>query len=137
MTNVDWTSPSRRKGFTLIEVLIVVGIIAILAAIAIPSYQNYVRRGNRAAAQSFLMDVASKQQQYLMDARSFAPDVATLNLAVPNTVTPFYTVTITLPANQTPPSFTVTATPIAGTLQASDYTLTLDNTGAKGPAGKW
>ena len=57
---------ARQPGFTLIELMIVVAIIAILAGIAYPSYMDQVRKGNRAKAQAFLMDVAQRQQSYLM-----------------------------------------------------------------------
>ena len=52
--------------------MIVVAIVAILAAIAFPSYQEHLRKSRRAAAQSFMVDVAARQQQYLIDARSEA-----------------------------------------------------------------
>jgi type IV pilus assembly protein PilE len=105
--------------------------------VAIPAYKSQRQKGNRAAAQAFLMDVASRQQQYFMDSRSYAADVATLNMGgVPSEVSSNYTITIALQAGP-PPGFTVTAAPIAGSAQAGDVTLTLDNTGAKTPAGIW
>ena len=50
----------RTRGFTLIELMLVVLVIAILAAIAIPSYQQHLRKGRRANAEAFLSDVASR-----------------------------------------------------------------------------
>ena len=117
------------RGFTLIEVMIVVAVIAILAAIALPSYDSYLRKGRRADAQAALTDIASKQQQYLMDARAYAPDLATLNYTLQTSVTNWYAVTV-LPAGP-PPSFTITATPIAGKDQVKDGVLELTSTGAK------
>lgn len=125
-----------KKGFTLIELMITVAVIGILAAVAYPSYQSYLIKGRRASAQSHLMDIAQRQQQYLLDARSYAPDLTTLNLTTPTDVSTYYTITITKPA-ATPPTFTATATPRAGTPQATDVTLSIDNTGQKTPAGKW
>lgn len=125
-----------KKGFTLIELMITVAVIGILAAVAYPSYQSYLIKGRRASAQSHLMDIAQRQQQYLLDARSYAPDLTTLNLTTPTDVSTYYTITITKPA-ATPPTFTATATPKEGTPQATDVTLSIDNTGQKTPAGKW
>jgi len=126
----------KTRGFTLIEVMIVVAIVGILAAIAIPSYQAYVIRSRRTSAQSHLMDVAQRQQQYLLDTRSYAPDLATLSVTTPTNVATYYTITIAV-ANGTPPTFTVTATPIVGTPQATDVTLTIDNAGVKTPSTNW
>ena len=121
-------------GFTLIELMIAVAIVGILAVIAFPSYQDHMRKGRRSAAQSFLIDVAARQQQYLIDARSYAGGagaLGTLNLAVPADVSRFYTVTIDPAAPTLPPSYSITATPIAGSAQVPDGMLTLDHQGAK------
>jgi type IV pilus assembly protein PilE len=59
-----------------------------------------------------------------------------LSLTTPGDVSAYYTITIEA-ADATPPTFTVTATPVSGSAQAGDATLTLDNTGAKTPADKW
>jgi len=120
----------KKQGFTLIEVLIVLGIVAVLAAIAFPAYTNQVRKGHRADAQAFLMDVANREQQYLLDARSYSVGstaIATLNMTVPDTVANFYTVGVA--AGATTPSFLITATPKGS--QVPDGSLTLDQNGTK------
>ncbi|MDQ3268440.1 MAG: prepilin-type N-terminal cleavage/methylation domain-containing protein [Pseudomonadota bacterium] len=122
-----------KKGFTLIELLVTVAIIAILAAVAIPSYQHYVVKANRTAAQSFMMDLANREKQYLLDARIYA-DFATLGVLAPADVSKHYNVAI-VPA-LTPPSFVITATPYSSQ-QTSDGSLTLGSDGSKGPADKW
>ena len=127
----------RQNGFTLIELMITVVIIAILAAIAMPAYQEYVKRGNRAAAESEMMDIANREQQYMLANRSYA-DGATLGYALPSELTGKYTPTITPNNVATPPTFTITFA-ATGT-QASDGDLALTSEGVKTRAGdptKW
>jgi len=126
---------SFQLGFTLIELMVVVAIIAILAAIAYPSYASHMRKGRRAEAQAYLMDLAQRQQQYFTDNRSYALDAGGVTAASilrassgPNS---FYT--IATASRSVNPSFVITATAI-GT-QAPDGNLTLDDTGTK--SGKW
>lgn len=61
-----------EKGFTLIELMMVVAIIAILSAIAIPSYADYIRRGKITEAVSSLSDIRVRQEQYFQDNRTYA-----------------------------------------------------------------
>ncbi len=124
----------RHGGFTLIETMIVLVVIAILAAIAYPSYQDHLRKGRRGAAQTFVLDLANREQQYLLDARTYSVGstaVATLNVTVPPDVAGYYTITIDPTAPTSPPTYTIRATPIAGGVQVPDGELTLDNQGAK------
>ena len=62
---------SRQRGFTLIEVMIVVVIVAILAAIAIPNYRDYVTRGRIVEATAGLGDARNKMEQYFQDNRTY------------------------------------------------------------------
>lgn len=124
---------AKPRGFSLIELMIAVAIVGILVAIAVPSYQNHLRKGRRADAQAFITQVAQRQQQYLLDARTYAlggTALAELSLVAPTSVSDHYAVTVTPAAPTVPPSFTVTATPTS-TVQQPDGVLTLTNTGAK------
>lgn len=137
------TAERRMRGFTLIELMVTVAIVAILFSIAVPSYALFMKKSRRGDTESTLMDIAQREQQYLIDARAYAPDIATLNTTIPADVSAYYTVQIcqtTVPCaapGGTPPTFAIIATPIAGTAQAGDFTLTLDNTGAKTPTSVW
>ena len=123
-----------NRGFTLVELMIAVAIVAIVAVIAIPSYSAQMVKSRRSAAEATLLDIAQRQQQYLLDVRSYAPDVVTLNTTIPVNVSTYYTIAIAQAAGP-PPTFTATATPKAGTAQAVDVTLTINNTGVTTPAG--
>jgi len=114
--------------------MIVVVIVAILAMIAYPSYEDHLRKGRRSAAQNFLSDIATRQQQYMLDARQYAVGagaLAALNMTVPTDVAPFYMIAINPAAPTLPPSFTLVAIPVAGSKQVPDGPLTLDSAGAK------
>ena len=66
-----------QQGFTLIELMIVVAIVAILAAISLPSYNDYVVKSNRADAKVALMRVAQMQESYFVQNMSYAQDLTT------------------------------------------------------------
>lgn len=127
----------KLAGFTLIELMITVAIVAILAAIALPSYTRYIVRSNRAAAQGYMLEVSGLQQRYLLDARAYAADLATLNTTAPANVAPNYAVATAPNPPASAPGFTVTATPINAQLARDTdcKTLTVDQAGTKTASG--
>jgi type IV pilus assembly protein PilE len=84
----------RSSGFTLIELMITVVIVAILVSVALPSYQRYVARAVRASGQQFLTDLAQRQEQYFLDVRQYATGLGVaagqVNLAIPDQVATKY-----------------------------------------------
>ena len=81
MTPDQAKGTTRENGFTLIEVMITVAIVAILTTLALPSYNNYLLRVNRGAAAQFMMDVANRQEQYILDQRAYVADRERRSLA--------------------------------------------------------
>lgn len=135
---------ARQLGFTLIELMIVVAIIAILAGIAYPSYMDQVRKGNRAKAQAFLMDVAQRQQSYLLVHRQYAQSLEQLgfdngsgDLSLGSELSKLdavYDITGMTMGSVVgpPPSFNMTLLVKSGSLQDGDGSLCLANSGARG-----
>lgn len=112
----------RPRGFTLIEVMITVAIVAILAAIAIPSYSEYVQRARISDAVSTLSDMRVKMEQYFQDNRSWAPPGPAAQPCTGGTVAPLPAPTANFtyacaPA-PTATTYTITATGVAGSSMA-------------------
>lgn len=124
------------RGFTLIELMITVAIVGILSAVAYPSYTQHMIRANRVAAQAEMMDIANRQQQFLLTDRSYASKTTleASGYVLSSDVSSKYSYAI-VTGTGTVPSYTLTFTPIGA--QASDGNLVLTSEGSKTPADKW
>ena len=121
---------SSQKGFTLIELMVVVVVAAILAAIAYPSYQNYVMRAKRAEGRATLLDAAAKEERYYSDANQYGT-LADAGISS-TSESGYYSISISRQnANQ---NFTLTATP-ASFADNDCGALTLSNAGDKDNGG--
>ena len=128
------------KGVTLIELLVVITIIAILAAIAIPSVTAYLQRGRRVDAKTALEQVRASQEMWRAEKGSYATDAGgstaevkvQTTMGAPATTVGNYNWNFTVKLGN---AFTAQAVPFGS--QASDGTLTIDQNGTKLPADKW
>lgn len=114
----------RQIGFTLIEVMVVVVIIAILSAIAIPQYSDYVTRSKITEALSGLSDMRVRMEQYFQDRRTYVGACAANTVAAlpPNTSN----FTFSCPTNPTATTYTVRATGV-GSMNGFVYTVNQAN----------
>ncbi len=135
------------RGFTLIELMVVIVIVGIISAFAYPSYVQYIVDTKRTAATSVLLQIANRQQQFFMDSKSYTADLT--NLGFPNNPLEIsddgrsmtsgdsdnvYSVSL---SNVTVTTYTITATPLNTQLSrdADCGALTFDQSGAKGAGG--
>jgi type IV pilus assembly protein PilE len=114
-----------QKGFTLLELMIVVAIVGILASVALPAYNDYVTRGKLAEATAALSNGRIKVEQYFQDRKTYA--------GITNGVAPCpaSTTNFTYDCNTPAPSdstYTITAT---GTGNLSDFTYTINQSNIK------
>jgi type IV pilus assembly protein PilE len=128
-------APIRDGGFTLLEVMIVVAIVGILAAIALPNYSDYVKRGKIIEATQRLSDARTKFEQFYLDNRTYAGGCAEPPQALGDLGghSPF---TLTCAATAT--TYTVTATGVPAQGMDALFVYTIDQTNTKnstGPAG--
>lgn len=128
-------SSRRVAGVTMMELLIVLVIVAILAAIAMNSYRQYILRGNRTYATRALQDLASREESYYFNNNAYTTSMTTLGASssAPSTGTAYYTVQV---ASASSSDYTVQATAIGTQTQDTRcLSFTLSRAGVQSSTG--
>ena len=128
------------KGFSLLELIIVVVVAGVIAAIAIPSYQEQSRRGRRSAATAALFDATSRQEQFFLDNKTYTATVTAGGLNM-NAMTESgsYVLSVDAPTAACPLNrcYRVRATPQGAQAADSCGPLTIDSERVKSPSNCW
>ncbi len=130
-------------GFTLVELMIVVVIISILAAIAVPSYNSSVRKSRRTEAKTAIMDLAAREERYFATQNTYSTDGTALGYggAFPISTGTYYQIdmpTSSAATSSSPATFSLTVEPSPGSPQQADAacaTFTVTQTGAQSATG--
>lgn len=122
----------HKRGFTLLELMIVVGIIALLAAIAIPAFSRYGYRARRTEGQQLLQHIASAQERYYSTHNKYTDDPDNLGYdGTPTSDKGYYQASLT--TKDKDQKYTATAKPQKGQSDDACGNLSIDNTGDKQP----
>jgi type IV pilus assembly protein PilE len=133
-------TPSAQRGFTLLEILIVVAILGILTSIALPAYNESVLRGGRAEAKGELLQVAADQERYFSSFNTYITDATplvtpTVAARTRTTQNGLYVISVAAGGTGIGSSFIATATPQGDQANDACTTLTITNTGQRGATG--
>ncbi len=119
---------NRPRGITLIEILIVLAIVAVLTTIALPNYQEYIRRSRHSDAMIALQHIANEQEQYYFDNNRYSTNFA--SIGVPGTSPDgYYTLSLASVSNT---MFIARASPVSATSQTGSGRFEIRSNGQKG-----
>ncbi len=116
--------------FSLIDILITVGIVSILAAIAYPNYQQSIVLANKAAAKAYLLEISSLQNEYMVENLAYSSSMDNLAITPNPPVLKHYEIMLTDVNNKaSPPTYTLRAIPKKGSPQLAIGILWLNYLG--------
>jgi type IV pilus assembly protein PilE len=128
------------RGFTLIELMIVIAVLAIIIAIGYPSYRDQVMKARRADGKAFLLEIADRQERYYSDQSTYTTDITDLGFTNAVATDGYYQAAITDdPTGDLTLSYTITVTPIGTQTddRCASFTVTSQGTRTASPADCW
>lgn len=134
------STPNTFRGFSLMELLVALVVIGVLAGIATPMYQDHVRSGRRAAAQTALADIATRQEQFYLDNKTYTTALGSAGLNT-RAVTDgdYYALSVDAATSSCAIAncYVLRAAPQASQAEDDCGTLTMTSQGDKSPSDCW
>ncbi len=130
---------NKSAGFTLIELMITLVVVAILTVIAFPSYLKFVQKGNRASAKQAVLELAAREESYYALNNAYTATMTNMSYAsasanpIPSSTQNYYSLSVSSVTAGATPGYVLQAVPVTGSPQATDAcgTYQLDNLGNK------